>query len=93
MVERTAKRNEIYRVRLGVISAITAVNLRQDGKDPTEFEPSGKQVLEDLASPKSLIRQINPPYMRTHKEIIEKARSTYPTPESKPYLLRLLFVV
>jgi len=93
IVEKFTRRGEIRRIKGGLISAITAVNLRKEGKDPSDYESSGKKILEDLANPQSLIHQINTSLMKNHKETIEKAKSTYPTFESRNYLLELLETV
>jgi len=96
MLEQYSARGERRRIKLGIISAITAVNLKKDGSSPEEqpqYENGGRKVLEDLADPEKMIHQVNPSLMERHKEIIEKARFTYPDFESRDYLLELLTLV
>lgn len=93
MVERFARRNEIGYVKLGLISAITAVNLKIDGTSPNEqphYESSGKKVLDYLADKESLIHVISPQISERNEETIEKARESFPEPQSIDPLLTLL---
>lgn len=96
MIERYSAGNERRYVKLGLISAITAVNLKEDGSSPKEqphFESSGKKVLDHLANPESLMHQINPLLNRKYRGVIEKAKELFPKFGSRPYLIKLLSVI
>jgi hypothetical protein len=93
MVEKFRRESEIRRIKNGLISAITAVNIRQEGRDSSEYENGGRTALEDLANPESLINEIKPYLLKDHKETIEKAKSAYPTLDSRTYLTELLKMI
>ena len=93
MVERFARRNEIGYVKMGLISAITAVNLKIDGTSPDQqpqYEADGRKVLDYLVNKESSIHEIAPKVLEENEELIEKARDRFPEPESLDSLLTLL---
>jgi len=94
MIEEYSREAEIRKIKLGLFGAITAVNLRQEGKDKEskQFEPVARDFLNYLADPESLIHKIRPNIFEENKDIIEKARETFPEPESFNYLQKLLDV-
>jgi hypothetical protein len=92
MIEKFSRRQEISYVKNGLISALTAVNLKEEGKDLSEYKPyeeGGKKVLDRLANPESLIHRIAPQMREEKMEIIEKARESFPELNSLEYLLTL----
>jgi len=96
MLEQYSRASEIRRIRLGLIGAITAVNIKADGtsrQQQRDYEEGGRKVLEDLSNPESKINRIYPRLLEKHGETIEKAKSKYPTLESRDYLLNLMYIV
>ncbi len=93
MIENFARKAEIEKVKLGLIGAITTVNLKQEAeplKEQKEYEVTARKFLNYLADTESLIHKIYPHLLEEHGEIIEKARETFPEPESGEYLQKLL---
>ncbi len=93
MMEKYSARKEIRYVKDGLISAITAVNLKIDGTNPKkqkEYEIPGKEILNHLADKDSLIYTIAPRIYEENIELIEKARESFPEPNSLDLLLTLL---
>jgi len=94
MIEQYSAAGEVRGVILGLISAITAVNLKQDESSKPEvqheYEVGGKKMLDHLANEESLIHQISPLTSKRTRETLQKARASYPEPESKEHLLILL---
>lgn len=91
MVERNTKLNEIGYVKLGLISAVTAVNLKIE--ESPHLQPhyeTAKKALDYLVDRKSLIHEIAPAVFERNKEKIEEARETFPEPRSLDILLALL---
>ena len=96
MIEKYKSESEVRKTTLGIISAITAVNLKQEKtipKEQPEYERGGRETLSCLVDPESLIHRIRPDLMKNHRETIEKAKELYPSLESKEYLLSLLNIV
>ena len=54
MLEKYSAASERRRIKLGLISAITAVNLKHDGTSSTDqptYQESGRKILEVLEDP------------------------------------------
>jgi len=93
MTEQFSKKNEIEKVKLGLIGAITAVNLKQEAKplkEQKEYEVTARKFLNYLADTESLIHKIYPHVLEEHEDTIQKAREKFPEPESLDYLQKLL---
>ena len=89
MIERFTRKNEIAYVKMGLISAITAVNLKIEEKSPNEYESSGRRILNHLADKESLINSIAPRVFERNREIIEETRESFPEPKILDSLLTL----
>lgn len=96
MLEQYSRASERRRISNGIISAITAVNLKADGSSPEEqknYEDSGRKILEELSNPESKINDIYPQLLNKHGKLIEEVKCTYPTLESRDHLLNLMSIV
>lgn len=90
-MEYYSSKSEVRRVKNGLISAVTAVTLKQENNpDFSEYDGSATEILSELADTESKIYQAFP---ELRVKIIEKAmeaKEIYPNPEAIPYLMNLL---
>ncbi|MEM5872382.1 MAG: hypothetical protein QXD55_00760 [Candidatus Aenigmatarchaeota archaeon] len=93
-MEKYSKKSEIRKVRLGLIGAITAVNLKQEGneKEFKNYEEQARNILNYLADPDSLAYEALP-ILKEHTDTIEKARESFPEPEALNHLQKLLDIL
>lgn len=93
MREKHQDEFELRKVKNGLIGAINAAHLKQEIKPPKkqkEYEITARKFLNYLANPESLIHEIFPYVLEEHEDTIQKARETFPEPESEEYLQKLL---
>jgi hypothetical protein len=89
--EKYSRDSYVRKIRLGLISALTAVNLKEEcGTAFSEYNEPGKKTLEEISNPHSDIYSIYPDLFKKNESTIENALRYYPKPESREYLLALL---
>jgi hypothetical protein len=84
--------SDLVNVRLGLINAIAAANLKLEGRNDEmkTYETCAREMLEYLANPNSPIHKIRPQILRNYGEDIIMAKETFPSNVSLCCLENLL---
>jgi len=93
-MEQYSARSLVRTVSYGMISAITAVNLRQEGNsDFDEYDKAAKSVLKQLSDVENELYRAFPQLRERIAENVKKANELYPNIEALPHLTEIMFAV
>jgi hypothetical protein len=94
IMEQYSARSLVRTVSYGMISAITAVNLRQEGNsDFDEYDKAAKSVLEQLSDGENELYRAFPQLRERIGKNVKKANELYPNIEALPHLTEIMFAV
>jgi hypothetical protein len=94
IMEQYSARSLVRTVSYGMISAITAVNLRQEGNsDFDEYDKAAKSVLKQLSDVENELYRAFPQLRERIAENVKKANELYPNIKALPHLTEIMFAV
>jgi len=89
-----SRRSHVRRIKNGLISAISAVALHEEGNPEfSEYDEPARKTLAELKDNNSVIHQIMPKTLNAYQDLVSKAVETYPKLEAADYIRQILSVI